>query len=147
MQVWSNSVDPHFPWNPQFSLTMALKRLLLIRLFIRQYFPLYFSFLDQIMIHCTWNTNYTVQAQLCYFSSFFQNTMHNLYSMKWQWKANNNLQIFNHLFSFINIWQSHFINNVINHEFIHHKVCLSTMKLSCPPHVNTVKSCHWVSWK
>ena len=25
MQVWSNSVDPHFPWNPQFSLTMALK--------------------------------------------------------------------------------------------------------------------------
>ena len=24
MQVWSNSVDPHFPWNPQFSLTMAL---------------------------------------------------------------------------------------------------------------------------
>ena len=27
MQVWSNSVDPHFPWNPQFSLTMALKTL------------------------------------------------------------------------------------------------------------------------
>ena len=25
MQVWSNSVDPHFPLNPKFSLTMAVK--------------------------------------------------------------------------------------------------------------------------
>ena len=34
MQVWSNSVDPHFPWNPQFSLTMALKWLTPLNLLV-----------------------------------------------------------------------------------------------------------------